>query len=571
MRTSPGGEIGKRLLPCIIDEVAQSEPSRAWASLPVDDYDLSQGFEDITYAAFANGINKLAHCIVSAFGRSTSFETIAYLGTPDISSHMNTLDIHLSLFDQTQCRGVLLSRGVYAGDILTQRPMPKAEIPELDDLLNMDDLAEPFPYAKTFEEAASDPFAVCHTSGTTGDPRPVTFTHASMACMDYQTELPDVDGRGHWTWQSSAGTRYLMVASPFHPIAVALAMTVCGFGGGILVPGFRHRPASGTNEICDIIRSSGATTGFIPFFLADVIARRPDGESLIKQFTSMAYGNGSVSRYAGDLWAKYVKFQCIWGTSETLTPPVLLADPEDYEYVYFDVDAAGISFQERDLEYFDDYGSRLPLYELVMTLRPESQRCAGYWAGLGITAAPSAPPYPEYPTAEVWTPHPDPQKERYAWRFVSRLHDLGTGKNEFALAVENLLGNHEKVQNAIVLSKYNREPVALVELSKGIDVQAATDLWKQTIERENENMPEEARVPESNVILTPFGGFTRGSEGHLLRKHTEKKYSSEIDAVYGLCQKKASVSERPRYESIIETTEIVQVVENGDPQTLPIR
>lgn len=92
------------------------------------------------------------------------------------------------------------------------------------------------------------------------------------------------------------GTRYLMMASPFHPISVVLAMTVSGFGGGILVPGFRHRPnpASEISDTCEIIRTSKATTGFIPFFLADVIARLPDAESLIKQFDSMAYGNGNV-------------------------------------------------------------------------------------------------------------------------------------------------------------------------------------------------------------------------------------------------------------------------------------
>lgn len=230
MVVAAGGEVGKRLLPSIIDELARDEPNRAWASLPIDDYDLSQGFEDITYAAFANGINKLAHCIVKSFGRSEDFATIVYLGIPDIryymllyavcktghkilfSSHLNTLDTHLSLINQTQCQAMLLARGVFVGDILAQRPLPTIEIPELDDLLDLGDLAAPFPYTKTFEQAKSDPFVICHTSGTTGDPRPVTFTHSSMACMDFQTELADVDGRGHWTWQCGKQLGVTLVA-----------------------------------------------------------------------------------------------------------------------------------------------------------------------------------------------------------------------------------------------------------------------------------------------------------------------------------------------------------------------
>ncbi|KAF3015839.1 hypothetical protein G7054_g6817 [Neopestalotiopsis clavispora] len=578
MSTSASGKIGQRLLPVIIDEVAQNDPNRTWACLPVDDYDLSQGFEDVTYAAFANAINKLAYFIEKTFGRSDKFDTIIYLGIPDIRYYMlpyaacktghkiffssphNTLETHLDLIERTQCKAIMLARGVYARDIINHHPMPKTEIPELDDLLDLSDVAPIYPYNKTYEEAKTEPLVLCHSSGSTSDPRPVTFTHASMACFDNQTELPDVDGRGHWTWQCGPGVRYFMIASPFHPIAIAIGMAVAVFGGGILVPGFRHRATTEIGDVCEIIKGSKATTGFIPYFLADVIARLPDAEEIIKQFDSMAYGNGTVTHYGGEVWSRHTKFQNIWGASDTLTPPVLKADPEDYEYNYFDMEAAGIRFQERDLEYYDEDGSRLPLYELVLTLTPQSQKYAGYWAGQGITEAPSAAPYPENPTAELWTPHPDPKKSGYAWRFVSRLYDLERG-NEFCLAMEAAIDNLEKVQKSIVLSKYHEQPVALVELARGLDVEAAADIWQQTIEPQNEDVPEHSRIPQTHVIPVQFGSFIRGTEGHLNRKQTEKKYASDIDAVYGRGQKKMSIAERPRYESIIATTEIVQSVD----------
>lgn len=311
-----GGEVGKRLLPVIIDDVARDYPDRAWASLPIDDYDLSQGFEDITYAAFANGINKLAHCITAAFGRSKTFDTIIYLGTPDVryymllyaacktghkvllSSHMNTIDVHISLMDQTNCKAMLLARGVYADDILAERPMPKTVIPELDDLLDIDDVVPLFPYTKTFAEAQTDPFAVCHTTGTTGQPKPVNVTNATMATMDAQTDMPRVDGRGHWNWQPGVGTRCLMVASPFHAIAVVLAVTASIFGGGILIPGFRHRQVDDVSETCDIIKHSGVTAGFLPSFVMDAIARRPDAGELMQRFNTLSYGNGKQTPWS---------------------------------------------------------------------------------------------------------------------------------------------------------------------------------------------------------------------------------------------------------------------------------
>ncbi|KAI1851249.1 hypothetical protein JX266_003324 [Neoarthrinium moseri] len=590
MAKHPGGDVGRRLLPVIIDEVARDDPHKAWASLPIDDYDLSQGFEDITYAAFANGINKLAHFIVKAFGTSDNFETIVYLGIPDLryymllyavcktghkvlfNSHLNTLDLHLSLIDQAKCHAMLLARGVYAEDITNSRPMPKAEIPELDDLLDPSDPVAPFPYTKSFAEAQHDPFVICQTSGATGDPRPVTFTHASMACMDSQTELQDVDGRPHWTWKCDVGTRYLMMASPFHPIAVVLAMTVSAFGGGVLIPGFRHRSVDNINEVCGIIKGSGATTGFMPYFLADVIARLPDAEQYIKQFDSMTYGNGSVSDYAGEVWSKHSRLQCVWGASELLSPPFLEGDPEDYAYVFFDTKNGGVEFRERDLEYYDDDGSRLPLYELVMVFNPTSQRFAGYWAGRGITSAPTKPPYPEYATAEVWTPHPDPKKSKYAWRFISRIPDLESRNNEFGFGLEKALGYHEKVQNAIVLTRYNAQPIALIELSKGVDRASAATLWAEAIAPENEGVPEHARVPESHVIFVPFGNFIRGSEGHFLRRQTERKYANEIDYVYGKARKTSVIGGKPRYESIIETTEVVRTVEQENTDRhFPVR
>lgn len=89
MTASPSpGECGKRLLPVIIDQLAHEDPDRPWGSIPRNDYDLSQGYTDISYAAFANAINKLAWMVEKSVGRSDHFETIAYLGTSDVRYHM---------------------------------------------------------------------------------------------------------------------------------------------------------------------------------------------------------------------------------------------------------------------------------------------------------------------------------------------------------------------------------------------------------------------------------------------------------------------------------------------------
>lgn len=50
----------------------------------------------------------------------------------------------------------------------------------------------PYPYLKTYEEAKSDPILILHSSGSTGEPKPVTFTNESFARSD--TPLPEIQG-----------------------------------------------------------------------------------------------------------------------------------------------------------------------------------------------------------------------------------------------------------------------------------------------------------------------------------------------------------------------------------------
>lgn len=199
---------GKRLLPATIDLLARDEPSRVWCSLPRDDWDLSLGYEDITYAVFANAINRLARFATSTLGSPSpsSFPTIAYLGVPDIRYHMvqmalckagyktlfssqlNSSEVHLSLMEQTGCVGLLSAVGVRVDDLVAGREgMKHALIPDLDDLLEGEKV-EVFPYEKTYEEAKDEPYLVLHSSGTTGFPVSV-YTRRPKSHFHRQQDL----------------------------------------------------------------------------------------------------------------------------------------------------------------------------------------------------------------------------------------------------------------------------------------------------------------------------------------------------------------------------------------------
>ncbi len=75
---------GKRLIPVLIDEAARDTPQRVYASIPRSSKDLSEGFEDITYARFANAINRAAAWLDAALGGRGSTAIFAYAGPKDL-------------------------------------------------------------------------------------------------------------------------------------------------------------------------------------------------------------------------------------------------------------------------------------------------------------------------------------------------------------------------------------------------------------------------------------------------------------------------------------------------------
>lgn len=76
---------GRRLLPHVLDGHAKSTPDRLYASIP-HSTDLSEGFHDITCGDMAGATNGFAYWIQDKIGRNDEFETLAYMGIPNLST-----------------------------------------------------------------------------------------------------------------------------------------------------------------------------------------------------------------------------------------------------------------------------------------------------------------------------------------------------------------------------------------------------------------------------------------------------------------------------------------------------
>ncbi|KAH9902315.1 acetyl-CoA synthetase-like protein [Xylariomycetidae sp. FL2044] len=554
--TLPAASIpyGKRLLPAVIDELALNDPNRPWASIPIDDNDLSKGYEDISYRTLANAINKLAHFVVSKVGPSSSFETIAYLGIPDLRYHMlsmavcktghkalyssqfNSLSVHLELMEKTECTALFSAAGAQVGGILERRPMPHAIIPELDDLLGSGEEAKPYPYTKTFEEAANDPYLVVHSSGTTGAPKPFLVNHAYVAAVDRQILLPAVDGWTHSTRMShpGMGVRFLAVTPPSHVASSVGAMYSSVFGGGVFVPGLRNRSVA-TSDICDILDNARATQAIFTPWMMEEVARKQNARDYIQPLSLVFFGGAALSPSAAEVWAKYTRILNYFGSSETLGPPQLEGANEDHKYVCFDVVNGGLEFREVEADFVSDEGEAVKVYEMVMKLTPESAPYANWHARMGITLDSREPPYPEHKPGDLWIPHPDPSKAPYAWRFAGRTDDLITfssGTNFQPAPIETSLTSHPLVRAALVVGNGHKQPLALVLPTEDAGPDAADKIWEEAVAPQNDKIPVHGRVAKTHVILAPGADFVRTIKGNVVRKLTIQKFAKEIDKVY---------------------------------------
>ena len=101
------------------------------------------------------------------------------------------------MLDKAECgiwvKAVEQARLPLIDNVLQHRAMTILDMPSVDELLNADS-TEHFPYTKTFDEAIQDPFCLLHTSGTTGVPKPIAWSHGLIGTMDAVRLLPPVDG-----------------------------------------------------------------------------------------------------------------------------------------------------------------------------------------------------------------------------------------------------------------------------------------------------------------------------------------------------------------------------------------
>jgi acyl-coenzyme A synthetase/AMP-(fatty) acid ligase len=178
--------------------------------------------------------------------------------------------------------------------------MKHAVVPELDDLLAPEPVKS-YPFNKTFEEASKYPYIILHTSGSTGLPKPVRYTHGDLAVIDNLGTLTGVDPvsglvrNSHLTHPPKS--RILCPFLHFHGVSSVAMMSAVVFGNATYVSGFRHKILE-RGDLLKVLEYANIETAFMSPAMIDDLAVNPDAPKYLKRLGMVIYAGGRLSKYS---------------------------------------------------------------------------------------------------------------------------------------------------------------------------------------------------------------------------------------------------------------------------------
>lgn len=528
-------DYGHRLIANLIDQRAREDPQRPIWSIPRSS-NLADGFRDISYGQVAQAINRAAWWIDENVGKSTTFETLAYMGPPDLryavltvaaqktghtaffSSLWNSTDAHLHLLESANCQVFItpatLSPTVIS--ILAKRPMRILIIPELDDLLYGPPV-ETYRYEKTFEEGRHDPFVSCHTSGSTGFPKLITPTQGTMAACDAFQDLP-AKGYPPTFVEAIRGKRVLAGVPSFHSAGLFLRLAMPVYYDTTAVEG----PLTPlTADVAHEMHKYGNID--ISILRPAVWEEIADNPEYLDQLSSLEYAmNGACAmpKDLGDKIATKTSVMTFIGSTEAMLLPTEYPDKEDWQYFPFS-ESMGAEFRH----YHED------LYEMV-TVR--NSKYSDYQSVFF-----TFPEKQEYSMKDLYSPHPI---KSGLWMYRGRADDvivLMDGKKMHPTALEGIISSQPDIRSAMVLGQARLKPALLLE-GKNVLLVATEDqkeslldrIWP-TVERANRRYTEALRITRDHVLFTTAGKpMVRTGKGSVQRINTLLEYEEEVDVFY---------------------------------------
>lgn len=356
-----------------------------------------------------------------------------------------------------------------------------------------DSPAEPFAWPELDERAAA---ALCYTSGTTGDPKGVLYSHRSLALHSTVACLPDVMALGQ-------DSRVVAIVPQFHANAWGLVFAAAICGASLLMPG----PHLQGEPVADLCRSERATlVAGVPTVLGGLVDHCEQAGEGLGSVTRALCGGSAVPRKLMERYdALGVEVRQAWGMTETSPLGSVAAAPAHLEGEdrWAMRTTAGRIGPWVEARLAGDDGA----------LRPHDGRSVGELQVRGpwIASAYYERPDVEANTDDGWLHTGDVASidERGVIRISDRTKDLVKSGGEWisSVDVENLLMSADGVAEAAVIAmpdeRWDERPLACVALQEGSELDTAALREHLSTELAKWQLPDAfavvAEVPKTSV------------------------------------------------------------------------
>ncbi|THC89059.1 hypothetical protein EYZ11_011499 [Aspergillus tanneri] len=528
-----------QLIPHLIDHYARTKPDAIYAEYPTHPMSYDHGYRPITYRAFANAINGLAWWLTEKLGPGNG-EILAYVGANDMffTSPRNSVAAHNSLFQRLNCTKMVVPtpRPPPVTTILEAHKLDVLEVPGVDDLLSKE--YPYFKYSKSFPEAASDKLAAIHTSGSTGIPKPIFFTHDSARKHMRMASLEPPEGfvsQDSW----GVGKRAFLSLPPFHAAGIAYTLFIAPPIGMTIVCATSGGLPTGAG-IAEAVKKTPFDAAIVVPSILQELAQNPELLDFIsKNLGYLLYAGGDLPQPLGDTVASKIKLVNQFGASEVGMMALIHSktnrDPlKDWRYLHFHPEM-GVELRRVT----DDE------YELFMIRTPERE-------GQQVPFT-MFPDLHEYSTKDLFVRHPDPNKPDL-WRWSARADDVivflnGEKTNPVSLE-QHITAANSEVSAALVAGARRFQASLLVELANTEKELSPSEraaviekIWP-SIEEANAVCPAHARIAKTHILFTkPGKPMPRASKGTVQRAGALAAYAPELDALYADADQLAEADE----------------------------